>query len=686
MHLIILLALTVAGVTAQADDSTMEHVLVSVPIHKKTAATALPASTLSGEVLRRAAAGTIGETLANSPGLTNGSYGPAVGRPVIRGQQGARVTVLQNSLSSADASTNSADHAISVEPVLADSVEVLRGPGTLLYGGGAIGGVVNVLDNRIPSTALSEPSGGIEYRYDDALSLDNLAGRLEGGNGRFAFHTSGLHREWEEMEIPGYALRDLEAEENYAGFVPNSGGETSTFNLGGALHYSKGWAGLSVSRLENEYGIPAGGHGHHEEEQHHQEEEEFHQEEGNEDEQRGIRLDIEQTRYDATLQLDEPLPGFETLRGSLSYNDYEHAEIEGSGEVGAKFASDTWASRLELTHLDVGRLHGLLGLQWTVNEFSAIGEEAFVPKTDSTELGLFLLEDYHAGGWIFEFGLRYDSVERKPDSELAAKRDFDNLSLSGSALRMFSPGWKISLGLSHNERAPVTEELFSNVEASGEHELIVHGATGAVEVGDPDLDQEVSNNLNVSLGWSRDTARVMINLFYNDFEDYIALANTGKVIGEASVQTYVQDDAVFYGGEFEAGFSLAQVLGGGLMLDLNADAVRGELDQLGNAPRLPPYRTGMELHWDNDQLFLFLRVLKAASQDRAGAFEEATSGYTRWDAGAEYRIGLKGAADLLLFARFKNIGDEEIRLSTSFLRDLAPEAGRSLETGIRFSF
>ena len=142
----------------------------------------------------------------------------------------------------------------------------------------------------------------------------------------------------------------------------------------------------------------------------------------------------------------------------------------------------------------------------------------------------------------------------------------------------------------------------------------------------------------------------------------------------------------FYGGEFEAGFALAQVLGGGLMLDLSADAVRGKLDELGDAPRLPPYRTGMELRWDNDQLFLFLRVLRAANQDRAGAFEESTSGYTRWDAGAEYRIGLKDAADLLLFARFKNIGDEEIRLSTSFLRDVAPEAGRSLETGIRFSF
>ena len=565
MHLVILLALAVAGSVAQADDSTLEHVLVSVPIHKKTAATALPVSVLSADELHRAAAGTIGETLANSPGLTNGSYGPAVGRPVIRGQQGARVTVLQNSLGSADASTNSPDHAISVEPLLADSVEVLRGPGTLLYGGGAIGGVVNVLDNRIPSKALSEPSGGIEYRYDDALSLDNLVGRLEGGNGRFAFHTSGLHREWEEMEIPGYALRDAEAEENHAGFVPNTGGETSTFNLGGALHYSKAWAGLSFSRLENEYGIPAGGHGHHEEEEehheeeeehheeeeehneeeeeHHEEEEEHHHGEGDEDEEGGVRLDIEQTRYDATLQLDEPLPGFETMRGSLSYNDYEHTEIEGSGEVGTRFASDTWASRLELTHLELGRLHGVLGLQWTVNEFSAIGEEAYIPKTENTELGLFLLEDYHADGWTFEFGLRYDMVERKPDSALAARRDFNNLSLSGSALRIFSPGWKISLGLSHNERAPVTEELFSNIEASDEHELIVHGATGAVEVGDPDLDQEVSQNLNISLGWSGDIAEVSINLFYNDFEDYITLNNTGEVVGEASVQTYVQDDA-----------------------------------------------------------------------------------------------------------------------------------------------
>jgi iron complex outermembrane receptor protein len=190
--------LALASAHALPTDMPMEHVLVSVPIHKKVANTALPVTVLSGDTLRRQAGATIGETLSNSPGLANASFGPGVGQPVIRGQAGPRVTVLQNGTSSADASNISADHAVSVEPLLADSVEVLRGPATLLYGGGAIGGVVNVLDNRIPTTKITSLQGGAEYRHDTASSSDTLVGRLEGGNGAFAFHVDGLLRSWDK--------------------------------------------------------------------------------------------------------------------------------------------------------------------------------------------------------------------------------------------------------------------------------------------------------------------------------------------------------------------------------------------------------------------------------------------------------------------------------------------------------
>ena len=210
------LALAVACASATAEDyPAMEHVLVTVPVHKKVAETALPVTVLSGEQLRRQASATLGATLSNSPGLANASFGPGVGQPVIRGQAGPRVTVLQNGTRSADASNISADHAVAVEPLLADSVEVLRGPATLLYGGGAIGGVVNVVDNRIPTRALDEVSAAAEVRHDRATSGDTFVGRLEGGNGKLAWHVDGLYRDWDEVEIPGLAAVDHGEEEHH---------------------------------------------------------------------------------------------------------------------------------------------------------------------------------------------------------------------------------------------------------------------------------------------------------------------------------------------------------------------------------------------------------------------------------------------------------------------------------------
>ncbi|MFT5483024.1 MAG: iron complex outermembrane receptor protein, partial [Halieaceae bacterium] len=208
MKRLIPIALVAISANAVPANPPMEHVLVSVPLHKKVAKTALPVTVLSDEELRRAAGATIGDTLSNSPGLANASFGPGVGQPVIRGQSGPRVTVLQNGTNSADASNVSADHAASVEPLLADSVEVLRGPATLLYGGGAIGGVVNVLDNRIPIAAPERLQGGAEYRHNTASSGDTAVGRLEGGNGTFAFHLDGLRRVWGNLEIPGDGIRE----------------------------------------------------------------------------------------------------------------------------------------------------------------------------------------------------------------------------------------------------------------------------------------------------------------------------------------------------------------------------------------------------------------------------------------------------------------------------------------------
>jgi len=711
MKRLISIAVALASGAAYAEQLPLEHVLVSVPIHKKQAETALPVTVLSGEELSRRAATTLGETLGDKPGLANASFGPGVGRPVIRGQQGPRAITLQNGTLSADVSGLSPDHGVTVEALLADSIEVLRGPSTLLYGGGAIGGVVNVIDNRIPRSAIDGVDGAVEYRYDDAPDMDSGVFRLEGGNGSAAFHLSGTSRETGNLDIPGKAIDEAALEkqeellgghdeeeeheeeevENTDGFIANSDSDTDVITAGVSYHLGEeGFAGIAVSHMETEYGIPPGAHGHHHEEhdeEHGEEEheEDEHDEEHGEEEEEVIRIDMEQTRYDAMVHLHDPMAGLELLRGFLTYTDYKHRELEGA-ETGTRFDRETWESRLELAHKPLLGAHGVIGFQWRSDDFVAVGEEAYVPETDSSEVGLFLVEDFHSGDWTFEAGLRGDWVERDPDAESTGDEDFLSFSVSGSALWQFADQWSTGLSLSSAQRAPSTEELFSNVDAEDEDELVTHAATGVIEIGKPDLDEESSLNADVSLTWVGERSWAELGLFYNQFEDYIFLLNSGEAADETPVYVYTQDDAEFYGVEFDSEFHLLRLGPGDLALGLSGDMVSGEFDDAGDVPRLPPRRVGAELSWRGEAFSTWVRVQDADDQDDPGDFETGTDGYTRWDMGADYRWQFGDARELLAFVKWKNISDEEIRLSTSFLRNVAPEAGESIEAGLRFSF
>jgi len=713
MKRLICLAVAAASTSAAAEDRTMEHVLVSVPVHKLEAETALPITILTGEELRRNAATTIGETLGNRAGIANSTYGPGVGRPVIRGQQGPRAITLQNNTLSADVSALSPDHSVNVEALLADSIEVLRGPSTLLYGGGAIGGVVNVIDNRIPRGPVEGLQGAVEYRYDDASDMDSGVGRLEGGNGGFAFHLSGTTRETDDLDIPGKAIDERAVEkreellgghdeeeheeeevENTDGFIANTDSDVDVVTGGFSFHFGEGsFAGFSVSHLDSNYGLPPGAHGHHHDEEHGHEHEEEHEDEEHEaeehehgeEEEEIVRLDMEQTRYDAMLHLEQPADWIEAVRGFLTYTDYEHDELEGS-EVGTEFSRETWETRAELAHEGFVGSQGAFGLQLRADEFEAVGAEGYVPRTDSTEYGLFVLEDFQHNEWTYEAGLRVDFVERDPDTAAASEEDFTAFSVSGSALWKLSDDWLAGLYLSRSERAPATEELFSNVEAMDPEELVTHPATGVIEVGDTGLDNEVSLNADLALQWHSDRSWAEVTLFYNSFEDYIFLLNSGEEVDETLIYLYEQEDAEFYGIELESNFHLTDVGAGGLFLGVRGDVVSGEFDDRGDVPRLPPTRIGGRLSWAGEAFSTWVSVLNAADQDDPGEFETETDGYTRWDIGADYRFQFANDSEMLVFLKWKNIGDEEIRLSTSFLRNYAPESGESIEAGIRFLF
>jgi iron complex outermembrane receptor protein len=710
-----LLSIAVAAASANlplsalAEDRTMEHVIVSVPIHKQEADTALPVTLITGDELRRQAAATIGETLGNRAGITNSTYGPAVGRPVIRGQQGPRAITLQNNILSADVSSLSPDHAVAVEALLAESIEVLRGPATLLYGGGAIGGVVNVIDNRIPRAPIDGVQGAVEYRYDDASAMDSGTAKLEGGNGHFAFHLSGTLRETDDVDIPGFAIdekaleqqeellghhdeegHEEEALENTKGFMANTDSGTDVITGGFSFHFGEGsLAGFSASRIESEYGLPPGTHEHDHEEEHGQDEDDHEDEhEDHADEEEGeefIRIDMEQARYDAILQLEQPTEWIDTVRGFMTYTDYEHKELEGT-EVGTLFARETWETRVEVVYDALVGTEAVVGLQVRADEFEATGAEGYVPKTDSSEIGLFLIEDFHRDAWTYEAGLRVDLMERDPDTQSTGKEDFSSVSVSGSALWQFSDNWQAGISLSRSARAPATEELFANTEAIDLEELVTHPATGVIEVGDAGLDEEVSLNVDLALQWHAGRSWAEVSLFYNSFEDYIFLMNSGEDVDEVSVYLYEQEDADFVGLELESNFHLTDLGNGALFLGIRGDIISGEFDNSGDVPRLPPMRIGGKLSWTGDAFSTWVSVLNASDQQDSGNFETETDGYTRWDLGADYRFSVTDDSDLLVFMKWKNIGDEEIRLSTSFLRNYAPETGESIEAGIRYTF
>ena len=473
-----------------ADDKAVhtEHDLQEVtieasPLHKDQSDIAQYATVLQGEALKNQVRRTLGETLQQELGVHSSSFGPGVGRPVIRGQLGSRVRVQQDGNDALDVSAVSPDHAVSVEPVLVDKIEVIRGPNTLVYGSGAIGGVINVIDNRIPEQVPEKLQLDVETRHGFNADETVTAGKLVGGSDNLAFHLSGFYRENNDLEIDGVA--DLEAApgEQPSGFIPNTQARAKSGTVGFSWVDGDNVIGFAYNRLENLYGVPEG-------------------EEG------AINLDAEQDRYDFKAQVADPFKGVEEAKLRLSYNDYEHTEIAGS-EAGTVFSNEAFEGRLELTHRVKG-IHGIVGVQVLDREFAAVGDEAFVPRSDITSQGLFLVQDYHADDLRFEWGVRVERQRISPDGQ--SSETHTPFSASASVVWSATETSDLSLVLAHSERAPAVEELFSDG---------LHEPTEAFEIGDPNLDEEKSMNIELSWRYNSGPVKGQVNLFYNNISDFI---------------------------------------------------------------------------------------------------------------------------------------------------------------------
>jgi iron complex outermembrane receptor protein len=634
-----------------------------------------PASVLAGDELLAALEPTLGETLAGEPGVHSTYFGPGASRPIIRGLGGDRIRVLDAGLGVGDVSTTSPDHAVALESMAAERIEIVRGPATLLYGSSAVGGVVNVFDGSIPDYLPEEPvSGEVTLRAASAADERSGAASLTGAAGSFAWHAGYSRRETDDHEIPGRAESEPELEEEHGGeeeeaprgVLPNSALEAENASAGLSWIGDDGFLGVSVSGFETIYGVPGHAHGHEGEEGEGVEEEE----------EAPVRIDLEQRRVDLRGEIARDLGPLRGLKVRLGTADYEHRELEGS-EVGTHFLSDSWEGRIEARHRAFGAVTGAWGFQAGRREFEAIGEEAFVPANDSDSWALFAFEEVAAGAATWQLGARYESLDVEVAGSGLPDRSFSGVSGSLGVTWKASDVVSASASLSRSVTLPNPEALYSNG---------AHAATRTFEVGDPTLGEETSLGLDVGAHVELGRVHLEAALFANRVDGFIYEAFTDEVEDGLQVVRFRQDDAELTGGEVEAHVELVHGEDRHLELDLSTDWVRAELVDSGAAlPRIPPLRYGAGLSWRQGAWSARAGVRRFERQDRVAPFERETGGYTLVEASVGWRFFLGATVhDLLLSGT--NLTDEEARVHTSFLKDQAPLPGRDLRLSWRLAF
>jgi iron complex outermembrane receptor protein len=712
---------TLAGIVASlfaaqvyAAEHEIEEIVVTGPFHEPVTESALPVSVLSGEALRKQVANSLGETLDGQPGVHSSSFGTGVGQPVLRGQSGKRVQVLQNSVFIADAANVSPDHANGIEPLLADSIEVVRGPATLLYGSGAIGGVVNVIDQRVPSRLFEKPEIVLEQSHNSVNDENRTIVGVTASLGSFGVHFDAYDRRSENVNVPGFAADEeaIEALEELTGaeheeeeeeasaienYIANSDAEATGGTFGVSWVQDNGYIGFSYNRFESEYGLPPGvhGHHHHEDEEHdedhgdddHDEEDHEGEAHGEEDEQ--IRLALDQERYDfkGDYHFDSGL--FTKAAFHIGFTDYEHVELEiedGVAAVGTRFQNDGYDSRFTLTTRERGNWQGVWGVQINSSDFSAIGEEAFIPETDTSNAAVFVVERLVQAEQTFEFAAR---LERAGLESGRCDQDDTVFSVSASMLKDLGGSRQLTLGLGRSERAATIEERFSNVDTATcgtTAELVTHAATNLIEIGNANLDTETSLNFDIGYRFNVGSATAEVTAFYNDFSDYVFLNLTGQEVDEVQVATYLGADAEFYGLEAMLEFPLFANGAYGVSGFVMTDIVRAEFSNGDNVPRVPPARIGFGVNWSSAKWTAEFDVTRVFEQDRSAPLELPTAGYTMVNLYADYHWMMANEVDIALFARAENLLDREVRNHVSFLKNNAPEPGRAIRAGVRITF
>lgn len=651
-------ALTAAGlpiVTLGAPDAAPENLIVSAP----TGQFLQPTQALEGRELTLRKANTLGETLANEPGIASSAYGKGSSRPIIRGQQGPRVQVLKDNIGTLDVSALSPDHNPTVEPLLVERIEIVRGPQTLAYGSSAAAGLVNVLEGRIPADADAATVGGaVEVRGDTVADSRAIVARLDGRTGQFGWHLDASTGDSDNYDIGGFATADP-AERDPSepeGVQPNSFTDFDSFAAGGSWLADNGYTGVSVSRYETQYGLVGP--------------------EASID--GGPFIDLEQTRVDVRGEYD--LSGFlSRVRFALGINDYEHSENEEDGEIATLFDNSEWEGRVELSHQEVAGFTGTVGLQLIDRDFEASGEEAFIPNSTAERYGLFIIEDIDTSFGQIQLGLRAETADYS-NTEFA---DYDDTAFSAGfgLVEDFGSDYEFSVNLSLSERVADIEELYSNG---------LHLATNQVEIGlvaqGLRVDKELASNIDFGIARTAGRLQWSAKLFYTRYEDYIYQRVAGEVDVDGELfplALYTQDDARFVGAEVDLNYALVTDSSYALDVRLFGDFVEAELIGGGDLPRIPPLRAGAELAYSRGNLASTVQAIYHAEQDDISSFTTASYTLLNWNLFYAFEAH---SLNWEVFARANNLLDEEARQAASFVAEFSQLPGRNFEGGIRLMF
>ena len=653
-----------------ADTVVLENLVVSAsPVARTQADLIGSASVLSGDSLTEARQPSLGETLAAVPGVSTTWFGPGASRPILRGLGANRVRVLANSTDTLDASNTSPDHAVSVEPFLVKRIEVVRGPASLLYGSAALGGVVNVIDHRIESELPAGPVSGLI----DASVTDNGAGYAAGGlvdvalapdrekQSGFVLHLDGFRREADDLEVPGFSGQPGAPKGELINTDLSSKGASA-----GLSYVSEPLdAGLNYNGFDTRYGVP------------------------NEED---VSIALRQRRLDASADYTGDFGVFTGARAKFGYSDYEHRELEGS-EIGTIIGQEGFDGRLELLHGDPSAWNGAIGAQFGRADLSASGDEAFIPTHVTDNAALFLFQELVRDRVTWQAGARVE--HRRVDAEpfaspggvaYGARADErDTLSGSFGAIHTLDTDYKLAWNVSATERAPTGQELY----ADGPHI-----GTAAYEIGDASLDDERSLGGELSLRKVTGFVTGSLTGYVNAFDGYIFEEGAGVTVDETNTPDpagglqrtrFVQRDALFYGAEAEAVWHLHQAPRHVLDLTTALDYVRAREEDGPDLPRIPPLKARVALDWRRASWSAGADLVAVARQNDTAPAETSTDGYVLLGlhAGYGFRTSL---ATYDLFVRVSNLTDEEARVHTSFLKDIAPLPGRAFTAGVRASF